>query len=835
MARVFICGTQGAEPLVSAFERRGCQVSWSAVLPETGELPVSADAVVLSLGIETAAAGIEAARALTAQRTGEALVVALVPEELPGLGHSLLATGVDDVATTAPDLVERVLSRVLSAHQRKDALPALVELAQATGGTLDLDDCARAVLTLVERTWPGAQPLLGLAARPSEGERDRLFRCTGELLEHLGGPLPEELQRAIATRLPVCLEQRLTLPLLANGVCLGALTLELPRSPQPDGTLATARAMVTVAANALYNALQHARVEKRKASLETAYLSRYRELLEANRRLRELNHLKDEFLAICAHDLRSPLNVVLGHSRLLLDGVKGPLTPAAHAAVESITRQARRILELVEDLLDLRAIETGRLELKRRDTDLVELVNEACDGMQLVAREQGIVLGRTVPDRPLTLYVDPTKVREVVMNLLSNAVKFTPAGGRVEVTVAATAEGGARLAVRDTGPGIPADELPQVFERYRRGREGRANGRGTGLGLAISREIVELHGGSIVVESDAGHGTLFVVSLPQLSAQARMKAHAARTRPLVLVAEDDGDSRAIIAELLSSEYDVVSAEDGEDAVRLARERCPDLILLDIFMPRLDGFAAMEDLRRDPRTSDTPVIILSAQGDDLTKVRGLNLGAADYLAKPFSGRELLARVEKTLKVTQQRKALRALAETDALTNLPNFRAFKARLEEEFKRARRYRTTLACVMLDLDNLKVINDRLGHAAGNRAIALIAETISSELRETDFAARYGGDEFVVLLPHANEHEAAIFAERLRERVASCAVDADGQRIGLCASIGVASSDGAEADSPDELWRRADGALYAAKKGGRNRVVKASEPAVGALATATH
>ena len=292
-----------------------------------------------------------------------------------------------------------------------------------------------------------------------------------------------------------------------------------------------------------------------------------------------------------------------------------------------------------------------------------------------------------------------------------------------------------------------------------------------------------------------------------------------RQKPLILVVEDDEDARVVLTELLRPRYDVDAVGDGETALKRAAELNPDLVLLDLFLPGMDGFGALTGLRRNSRTADTPVIFLSAQGDAETKSQGLSLGAADYLAKPFSEQELMARVDRTLKLAAQKEHFRALAQTDGLTGLPNFRSFHARLEEEVARAHRYGHPLSCAMVDLDGLKEINDRLGHAAGNRAIVALADAVREELRDTDFAARYGGDEFVVLLPQTGESQAAQFAERLRRQLIEV-----GKTAGLPVrgSIGVAAVDSQELDSPDaaeDLLRRADEALYRAKRSGRDRV----------------
>jgi len=355
------------------------------------------------------------------------------------------------------------------------------------------------------------------------------------------------------------------------------------------------------------------------------------------------------------------------------------------------------------------------------------------------------------------------------------------------------------------------------------------------------RELSQVDGPIVVLSADAGAaieagaddaGSTAEEVARRLSARLRApkavrteeaavdsSAAGKRGRALILVVEDDEDARMVLTELLRPRYDVDAVGDGETALKRAAELKPDLVLLDLFLPGMDGFGALTGLRRNSKTADTPVIFLSAQGDAETKSQGLSLGAADYLAKPFSEQELMARVDRTLKLTAQKEHYRALAQTDGLTGLPNFRSFHARLEEEVSRATRYGHPLACAMVDLDGLKTINDKMGHAAGNRAIVALADAVREELRDTDFAARYGGDEFVVLLPQTSEPQAALFAERLRRRLVEAS-----ERAGLPVrgSIGVAAVSADELEAPDaseDLLRRADEALYRAKRSGRDRV----------------
>jgi two-component system cell cycle response regulator len=309
--------------------------------------------------------------------------------------------------------------------------------------------------------------------------------------------------------------------------------------------------------------------------------------------------------------------------------------------------------------------------------------------------------------------------------------------------------------------------------------------------------------------------------LPSPAARGTPQGAAARAR--LLVADDEPDARELLQEVLGDDFEVLMATDGQEAVELARTHRPDLLLLDLNMPRLDGFQVLDHLRAEAATADIPVILVTARSDDAGKVRALDQGAVDYLQKPFSELELRARVERTLRLVRSQTVLREMAQTDVLTGLANLRAFRARLDDELKRARRYRTPLTCVMADLDNLKPINDELGHPAGDRAIAAVAAIIREELRETDFGARYGGDEFVVLLPHTSAEEGRVFAERVCTRLRSADLVVGQRRLTLGASFGVACRTPGAPDEPSEaLVHATDAALYAAKRSGRGKVVVA-------------
>ncbi|HTS82912.1 MAG TPA: diguanylate cyclase [Myxococcaceae bacterium] len=288
-------------------------------------------------------------------------------------------------------------------------------------------------------------------------------------------------------------------------------------------------------------------------------------------------------------------------------------------------------------------------------------------------------------------------------------------------------------------------------------------------------------------------------------------------RPVLLIVEDDGSTRSALGELLGVDWDVLTAVDGTEAVALVRAHVPDLVLADVAMPRLGGMGLLERLQADARTRDVPVVFLSGQTDSRTVVDCFSRGAADFIPKPGRPDELRARLLHAWGQASRVARLESLARTDELTGLHNFRALQAKLDEEFARAARYAEPLALLLVDLDNLKSLNDRYGHEAGNAALRATGDVLREELREVDFAARFGGDEFVALLPHQTAAEARVVAERLRVRLASRPWPWPGP---LTLSVGIAAVESsAHVQEASTLLAAADVALYRSKRGGRNRV----------------
>lgn len=278
------------------------------------------------------------------------------------------------------------------------------------------------------------------------------------------------------------------------------------------------------------------------------------------------------------------------------------------------------------------------------------------------------------------------------------------------------------------------------------------------------------------------------------------------------------------AEQVGAYFDLLSADSAAQAVERARTARPDAVVLTSPLDGASAVAALVRLGGSTRTEDLPVILLARAPDEDEAVRALELGAADYLPAKVSPRELAARLDKAVRESRHRRELSELARTDALTGLANFGALMRRLDEEFQRATRYDHPLSAVMIDLDNLKQLNDRWGHDTGNRALLAFTRTLRAGMRGTDFAARYGGDEFVVLLPHQTPSEAAVMVDRVRRALAKVELPGpDGKTVPLTLTVsaGVAGTVPGDAQpSAEALLHGADAALYEAKRAGRDRAV---------------
>jgi two-component system, cell cycle response regulator len=307
----------------------------------------------------------------------------------------------------------------------------------------------------------------------------------------------------------------------------------------------------------------------------------------------------------------------------------------------------------------------------------------------------------------------------------------------------------------------------------------------------------------------------------------------------ILVVDDHPDNLEIINARLSSRgFQVETASNGQEALDRVRENPPHLILLDVMMPLMDGYEVSRRIKNDKAIPYIPIILVTARDSTQDKVEGLDAGADDYLTKPVNFPELEARVRSMLRIKrlqdeldqtnreleEMNKKLRKLSITDGLTELFNHRHVHELLHEEWERSQRSGDPMAVVMLDLDRFKQVNDTHGHPTGDVILYETSKIIRETAREIDMIGRYGGEEFIAILPGASEEAAARFAERVREAVVSHVFRDEATEVRMTLSSGVASHPEHPVDNPDLLIKRADEALYAAKGGGRNRVVRASE-----------
>lgn len=322
-------------------------------------------------------------------------------------------------------------------------------------------------------------------------------------------------------------------------------------------------------------------------------------------------------------------------------------------------------------------------------------------------------------------------------------------------------------------------------------------------------------------------------------------------QPVLLVVDDDPQTAALLREWYRRDgCQILAAPDGPSGIALARVHLPDLILLDVKMPGLDGVSVARMLNDDPLTASRPIVLLSACRDTETKTAAFAAGAWDYVTKPFECQEIAARIESILLRTRSLRQLKQevtvlrsnndelekLLMTDDKTGLANFREFQRHLVAEFDRSARYRTPLSLIFLDLDHFKQINDTLGHPAGDRVLQEFAVLVEGGARASDIAARYGGEEFAIVLPHTEGEMGLRVAERILAAVREFVFLADSRPTHITVSAGVATfAAGDSIDSADALLRAADRALYRAKESGRDRVVFEATPLTGNMKAGGH
>ncbi|MCY1034611.1 ATP-binding protein [Corallococcus sp. BB11-1] len=580
---------------------------------------------------------------------------------------SARASDTRSVAKTCADLMSAMAGHPL------DVPFALLYLRSADGRSLTLSGAAG-----LERGGPLSPETLAL--EPDAPEAASFLRAlAGERVRRDG------------------LESRLSLKGGPFGDAVGSLLLQ---SLAGAGTAAPLGVLVTgLSPNRAFDE-GHASFCELMASQVAVALRNARAYEEERRRseqLAELDRAKTAFFHNISHEFRTPLTLMLGPLEDVL--ARGPVTEAARQDLEVVHRNAGRLLRLVNTLLDFSRLEAGRIDSCFEPTDLAALTQDLASHFRSAVERTGLAFVVDCPPLPEPVYVDRQMWEKVVFNLLSNALKFTFTGS---LTVRLTATDDAvLLRVTDTGTGIPAQELPHLFERFHRVHNARGRTHeGTGIGLALVSELVAQHGGDVRVDSVVDEGSTFTVRIPRgsvhLPAERILapREHASTAtgarpylqeserwsdpeaapasvlpspgaqglsgpppeaqRPRVLVADDNADMREYAQRVLSPSFDVTLVADGQAALEAAHASVPDLVLTDVMMPRLGGFGLLRALREVPATRAVPVVMLSARAGEEAAVEGLEAGADDYLVKPFSARELVARVRSMLELARMRR-------------------------------------------------------------------------------------------------------------------------------------------------------------------------------------
>jgi signal transduction histidine kinase/CheY-like chemotaxis protein len=417
----------------------------------------------------------------------------------------------------------------------------------------------------------------------------------------------------------------------------------------------------------LVESLQHSNIQ-----LEQRVTARTAELVQMNAELEQANRAKDEFLATMSHELRTPLTSILGLSESLLEQRLGSLDEHQQKSLEIIVSSGSHLLQLINDILDLSKIEAGKFDFYPQPVSVDELCRSCLSFIKSQALRKSISVIYTNETTVSRIYADPRRLKQILVNLLSNAVKFTVENGQVTLQVKAdTDQNLIQFSVIDTGIGIATEDLPRLFQPFVQ-LDSRLNRQhqGTGLGLALVQRLTDLHGGSVHVESEVGKGSRFTVNLAihqeeitkldlvkqnifsppdvRKMEQIELAKELSPKHGIILLAEDNMANILTISEYLGSHgYQVVVAHDGSEAITRAEAIQPDIILMDIQMPVLDGLEAIAHLRQNPAFSTTPIIALTALAMPGDRERCLVAGANEYLSKPVSLKTLVQTVQDLL--------------------------------------------------------------------------------------------------------------------------------------------------------------------------------------------
>ncbi len=560
-------------------------------------------------------------------------------------------------------------------------------------------------------------------------------------------------------------------------------------------------AVVVVLAGVVIFKVRIRQMKARQRELEETVRERTRDLREEKQKveeaksvieeqadqLRELDRVKTRFFGNISHEFRTPLTLNIGPLENALSGVYGPVPEVLNGQLTIMLRNARRLLRLINQLLDISKLESGRMELHAKRLDLARFVHGVSTSFSSYTEKAGIDLVFDAPEESLGATFDPEAMEKVFFNLLSNAIKFTPQGGRISVLVQpSNIDGSVEVRVADTGDGIPSADLPHIFDRFHQAEGSSSNvQQGTGIGLALVKELVELHGGTIRVESELGRGTEFIIIIPigedtgepfadadeelgytlqgssmvdiasykddtaddadLISGDGAVREHLVGTpsedRALVLVTDDNPDIREYMISCLTGSYRIISAKNGQDAYEKAKVHHPDLIISDVMMPKMTGYDLCRAVRADESISMTPIILVTSKAAIDDKIEGLEAGADDYLPKPFNAEELFARARNLLTLRRQQKDLQELNDVLQFKNVELAEASELKSQllriaaHDLKNPLNNIREFANLIKDeIDTDSEVGDMLGliERSSNQMFELISQILESEALES-------------------------------------------------------------------------------------------------------
>ncbi|MBK9925120.1 MAG: PAS domain S-box protein [Anaerolineales bacterium] len=529
-------------------------------------------------------------------------------------------------------------------------------------------------ITLSARTW-STKAMEFFRTSVSEDGHDLLDQ-TGAWAEaiHRRQPIIQNDLKSLPnqkgeTEAPVEILREIVIPIIRDEKVLAIMGIANKPEEYTQQDLETAERFADHAWDIAERKQMEAILAEERNQLAKRVEDRTAELIKANSNLARALRVKDEFLANMSHELRTPLNAILGLSESLAEKIAGPLNDKQLKYITTISESGHHLLSLINDILDLAKIEAGQITLDVTKVNINEICQASLRMVKQLAQKKNQEISLNVESTVGLIWADERRLKQMIVNLLSNAVKFTPENGQLGLDVHGNEELGiVEISVWDNGIGIQNVDLPRLFQPFVQLDSGLAReSTGTGLGLALVSQMARLHGGSVKVTSDVGKGSRFTITLPWESATIQntieklqttgklwLKAAAYKNKKRILVIEDTTDVVMMIQDYLETAgYDVTIAQDGVEGINQAKIIIPDLILMDVQMPRMDGIETTKKLRADPRFKYVPIIALTALAMPSDRERCIEAGMNEYMSKPVNLRALVKTIQKCIAIGEEK--------------------------------------------------------------------------------------------------------------------------------------------------------------------------------------